>query len=175
MTTPAVPISVDPETGIWTTDGLPMLYMPRHFFINNHLVVESALGVEAYAGLLYDSGFKSAYQWCEAEAATHGLRGMEVFHHYLRRLSQRGWAQFDGRGIDPETGCGEVRVSHSCFVEQAGGRAGRKLCYMFAGWFTGALEWVGKDLGHDAKLQAAEEACAGEGHDRCRFAVRPAP
>ena len=31
---PQVPINVDPSTGVWTTDNLPMIYMPRHFFIN---------------------------------------------------------------------------------------------------------------------------------------------
>ncbi len=33
---PELPIEVDVETGVWTTDALPMLYVPRHFFINNH-------------------------------------------------------------------------------------------------------------------------------------------
>ncbi len=46
---PELPIEVDAETGVWTTDALPMLYVPRHFFINNHVAVEEALGVETYA------------------------------------------------------------------------------------------------------------------------------
>ncbi|MDX1465685.1 MAG: DUF5943 domain-containing protein, partial [Halomonas sp.] len=46
---PELPIDVDAETGVWTTDALPMLYVPRHFFINNHVAVEEALGVEKYA------------------------------------------------------------------------------------------------------------------------------
>ena len=37
--TPEMPILVDDETGVWSTDGLPMLYVPRHFFINNHVAV----------------------------------------------------------------------------------------------------------------------------------------
>lgn len=43
---PALPIEVDSETGVWTSDALPMLYVPRHFFINNHVAVEEALGAE---------------------------------------------------------------------------------------------------------------------------------
>ena len=43
MGSPEVPIDVDPETGIWRTDGLPMIYLPRHFLVNNHLAVEAAL------------------------------------------------------------------------------------------------------------------------------------
>ena len=38
------PIDVDADTGVWSTNGLPMLYVPRHFFINNHLAIEAALG-----------------------------------------------------------------------------------------------------------------------------------
>ncbi len=50
---PQLPIDVDPNTGVWTTDALPMLYVPRHFFTNNHVAVEEALGEEAYAEILY--------------------------------------------------------------------------------------------------------------------------
>lgn len=171
MAKPQVPIEVDPETGIWTTDGLAMLYVPRHFFVNNHLAVEAALGCETYAGSLYGAGYKSAYAWCEAEARTHDLAGMTVFHHYMKRLSQRGWGLFDGTAIDPANGSGRVRLEHSCFVEHQGCEAGRKLCYMCAGWFPGALDWVGRDLGW--ALTAEEVSCAGEGHDDCAFEVKP--
>ncbi|HLA31779.1 MAG TPA: DUF5943 domain-containing protein, partial [Pseudomonas sp.] len=46
MTThaPEMPIQVDDETGVWTTDALPMLYVPRHFFVNNHIGIEEVLG-----------------------------------------------------------------------------------------------------------------------------------
>src|SRR4051812_34754834 len=64
---PELPIEVDADTGVWTTDGLPMLYVPRHFFTNNHLAVEAALGRERYAEILYPAGYKSAYFWCEKE------------------------------------------------------------------------------------------------------------
>ena len=46
---PQLPISVDETTGIWTTDGLPMIYVPRHFFVNNHVEAEAAIGRETYA------------------------------------------------------------------------------------------------------------------------------
>ena len=43
---PEMPIEVDDETGVWTTDALPMLYVPRHFFVNNHMGSEEGLGAE---------------------------------------------------------------------------------------------------------------------------------
>ena len=49
---PEMPILVDDETGVWTTDALPMLYVPRHFFVNNHMGIEEEIGAERYAEIL---------------------------------------------------------------------------------------------------------------------------
>ncbi len=42
-----------------------MLYVPRHFFVNNHMGIEEVLGADAYAEILYKAGYKSAWHWCE--------------------------------------------------------------------------------------------------------------
>ena len=173
MAAPELPIEVDPETGVWTTDSLPMLYVPRHFFVNNHLGIEAELGPERYAEILYEAGYKSAWHWCEKEAAAHGLAGWDVFHHYMKRLSQRGWGLFSVLKTDEETGRVRVRLDNSAFVLQIGQDAGRKVCHMFTGWFPGSLEWVGRNLGHDWQLTAAEVQCAAEGHDHCIFETWP--
>ncbi len=113
---PQVPIEVDATSGVWTTDGLPMLYVPRHFFVNNHTAIESALGREKYAALLYDAGYKSAYFWCASESGTHALQGLAVFEHYLKRLSQRGWGQFSFQTVDARAGLADIRLDNSMFV-----------------------------------------------------------
>jgi hypothetical protein len=42
------------------------------------------------------AGQRSAYFWCEKEAAHHhGMSGVEVFRHYMRRITHLGWGQFD--------------------------------------------------------------------------------
>lgn len=41
---PQLPIEVDSETGVWTSDALPMLYVPRHFFVNNHMGIRRGAG-----------------------------------------------------------------------------------------------------------------------------------
>lgn len=174
MGAPALPIDVDEQTGVWSTDSLPMLYMPRHFFVNNHKAIEEALGREAYAKQLYRAGHKSAWHWCEKEAAAHGLSGETVFHHYMKRLSQRGWGLFSVEQLDMQQGAARVRVDNSAFVYEYGPDAGRRVCCMFAGWFPGSLEWVARDLGRPLKLKAAEVQCASEsGHDYCLFEVTP--
>lgn len=166
--TPQVPIEVAPDTGEWSVDGVPMILVPRHFFLNNHHAIESALGVEKYAELLFAAGHKSAYSWCEKEAKTHGLRGVEVFHHYMKRLSQRGWGQFTVESIDPETGRARVQVRHSVFATE---RKNAKACYMFRGWFPGALEFV---MSGKAKLISTETQCVADGHHAyCVFETSP--
>lgn len=169
---PKVPIRVDPETGIWTTDGLPMIYLPRHFYVNHHDAYAKALGREAHEKLLYSAGYKSAWQWCESEAVKHSLRGVAVFHHYMERISQRGWGQFTVETLDSTTGEGRVRLDHSIYVCHHGAMAGQRLCYAFAGWFPGALEWAARDIGTDWQLIASEVQCAGDGaHDHCAFEI----
>lgn len=170
-----LPIEVDEVTGVWTTDNLPMLYVPRHFFVNNHMAVEEALGADKYAEILFGAGYKSAWYWCDKEAETHGLSGAAVFHHYMKRLSQRGWGLFEAQTLDPGAGRARIHVFHSAFVYQYGKDAGRPVCYMFAGWFPGALNWVRQDLDlPELDLACAEIACGSDGHhDHCVFEVAP--
>ena len=175
MAQPQIPIDVDPDTGIWRTDGLPMIYLPRHFLVNMQKAIEAAIGPAAYRDILYASSDLSALQWCRAEAKTHGLTPVGTFRHYLKRLSQRGWAQFRVRSVDSATGRGIVEVRHSVFVAEAGPASGRKVCYMFRGWFCGALEWVATESGRSLALTAEEIQCAAEGgHDHCLFEIQPA-
>lgn len=171
---PEVPIRVDPETGIWTTDGLPMIYLPRHFYVNHHDAFAAALGKESYALILYEAGHKSAWQWCDKESVKHGLSGGAVFLHYMKRISQRGWGKFTVEELDAATGRARVRLDHSIYVRHHGSDAGSGLCYGFAGWFPGSLEWVGCNLGLKWNLTASETQCAADGfHDHCIFSIRP--
>ena len=170
---PQVPIEVDEATGGWSVDGVPMILVPRHFFVNNHVAVEAALGADKYADILFAAGHKSAYVWCEMEAKTHGLKGIEVFHHYMKRLSQRGWAQFTVESVEPASGRARVVVRNSVFVTGNTGDQ-HKTCYMFRGWFPGALEFVAASAGKKLKLTATEIQCAAEGrHDHCIFETAP--
>lgn len=171
---PELPIEVDSETGVWTTDALPMLYVPRHFFINNHLAVEQALGAEKYAEILYHAGYKSAWHWCEKEAELHGLADEAVFEHYMVRLSQRGWGRFITEEIDLDAGTARVRLEHSAFVYQLG-KVGRKVEYMFTGWFAGAMDQILNTRGSDLRTVAEQAQSAAEpGHDYGLFIVKPA-
>ncbi|PWW12643.1 4-vinyl reductase [Mangrovibacter plantisponsor] len=165
---PEMPINVDSETGVWTTDALPMLYVPRHFFVNNHMGIEEEIGAERYAAILYKAGYKSAFHWCEKEAELHGLSGAAVFEHYMKRLSQRGWGFFITESLDLEKGTARIRLEHSAFVYQYG-KVNRKVDYMFTGWFAGAMDQIAQSLGYSVRTQAVQTQSAAQ--EGCEFGI----
>jgi predicted hydrocarbon binding protein len=147
-----------------------MLYVPRHFFVNNHVAIEKALGRDVYARLLYEAGHKSAHSCCDKVSVTYDGQSLDVFRHYLTRLSQRGWGLFDFIEIDPLSASATVRLRHSSMVLGRPGEPG-KLCYMFSGWFAGAMDWVCGAQDIALRTHSEESSCQADGHDYCTFAL----
>jgi len=174
MGSPQVPIDVDPGTGIWRTDGLPMIYLPRHFLVNNHVAVEEALGRDTYRTILRAATEKSAIHWCQAESKTHALDHEATFRHYFKRLSQRGWGQFsvDRLEASGKPG-GSISLHNSVFALELRGRCQAPLCYMFEGFVTGAFGFLvrGAEPAEGAiSVSCVESFCAGDGvHRHCAF------
>jgi hypothetical protein len=170
MAGPEVPIDVDAATGIWRTDGLAMVYLPRHFLVNNHLAAEEALGFETYRGILRQATEKSALHWCRSESRTHGLSPDQTFRHYFKRLSQRGWGRFAIERLDTAAGRGLIDLEYSVFALESGPGVSRPVCYMFEGFMTGAFHYLMGDTPGPAMVQCYESYCAAMGqHDKCRF------
>lgn len=172
MAQPHVPIDVDPATGIWRTDGLPMIYLPRHFLVNLQQTIETAIGAGTYRDILYASSDLSALQWCWAEANTHGLAPADTFRHYLKRLSQRGYGQMAITALDEQAGSAEVVVRHSAFALGYGAATGRPVCYTFEGSFAGAMRYILEASGRAGVPRCTEVACAAAGAAECRFELR---
>ncbi len=170
MPAPEVPIDVEAETGIWRTDGMPMLYVPRHFLANLLRDTEAALGRDAFRAMLFGSAETSARQWCAAEQRTHGLSAADTFRHYLKRLSQRGYGRFAITRLDVAAGMAEVVVRNSAFALANPG-AGRPVCAMFEGSFAGGFRHVLADAGMDAAVTCEEVACLAAGAAECRFVL----
>lgn len=174
MGKPQVDIEVDDATGRWSVDALPMILVPQHFFLNYHYAVEAVLGPEKLEEVLRPAGHCSAYFWCEKEAAHHGMSGIEVFRHYMRRITQRGWGQFDILKVELATGIAQVRLRHSAMVDAAHPTSGRKVCYMFSAWLEGSLDYVAASAGLTQHWKAREIYCVAEGiNDHCLFEVSP--
>lgn len=170
MADPAVPIDVDPDSGIWRTDALPMVYLPRHFLVNNHRAVEAAMGIEPYRAILRDATETSALHWCQVQGRTYGLTPEQAFHHYFNRLSQRGWGQFAVEELDLERRRGRIGLAHSVFALEYGPGMDRPVCYMFEGFMIGAFRHVLGEDGVAARITCRETSCtAHDGGDLCHF------
>ncbi len=174
---PEVPIEGDDYSGPGSTDGQPIRYVPRRFPANDHAAIEASLGRGKYAEILYEAGYKSARHWCDKKARTHGLTRMAVFEHYLERLSRGGWGRFSFIQADEAGGCADIRLDYSDFILAQGEICAAKTCYIFAGWFAGAMDWVGEQTrdkgGTPLRTLCCEARCGAEGYDHCVFAVRP--
>lgn len=171
---PTVPISVDPDSGIWRVDGQPMVLIPRRYWVFVQMEIERQYGMEAGERLMLNATTRAARIWCEKEAETHNLLGVEVFRHYMQRISARGTGQFSIAEIDPSAGTAEIRVDHSIYVAEYGRDAGRNVCHAYGGAFVGGMEYVAASAGlGDIQLAADEVQCAANGADHCRFIVKP--
>ena len=169
-----VPVSVDPDTGVWTVDDMPMILVPRHFWMTVHSKMEKRYGVEENASLLFDSSCSAAFTWCEMQAREHSLSGTEVFHHYMEQRSRRGWGRCTVEFLDAAAGNARIRMTNSAYVYAFGPDAGRNVCYMFNGSLSGGMEYVTCDLGDRRKMRCKELQCAANGATECLFEVRPA-
>jgi len=173
MPAPEIPIEVDLATGHWITDGVPMIYTPLAFFVNIQKAVEDAIGVAGYRERLYAAAYDATRQWCGTQAGLHGISESAVFHHYLDRLSRRGWGRFSLVEADWRAGTARARLEHSA-IAAGYGKAGRRVCYMFDGAFAAASDWVGDSIGHPRRSTCHEIRCAAEdGSDFCMFEVTP--
>lgn len=173
MPAPDVSIEVDGKTGHWITDGAPMIYTPRALFVNIQKAVEDAIGIEGYRERLYRAAYDATYGWCGVQAELHGIAGLDVFHHYLDRLSKRGWGNFLMIEADAGAGVAHARLDHSA-IAAGFGKEGRRVCYMFDGAFAAAMDWVGDDTGRGYRTSCIESQCAAEqGRDHCVFEVGP--
>jgi hypothetical protein len=171
MAAPEVPIDVDPDTGIWRTDGMPMIYLPRHFLVNLLKTMEGEVGSARFRELFYGSAELSARQWCAAEARTHGLSPLATFHHYLRRMGSRGHGRFELTRLDRDARRAEVVARNSAIALGYGPQTGRKVCAILEGSFAGGLGHVLEGEGIAGKPDCVEVACLAEGHPECRFAL----
>jgi len=169
---PEVEIDVDEETGVWRTDGLPMLYIPRHFMVNVHNGIEAALGREHYRRVLADTGHRSAYYWCKSQAEEYNISGVRVVEHYLQRLSVRGWGQFHLEKLELDAPRLTIILKNSIYVLAREEKSAQPVCYMFEGFFTGAMQYLTEANNLEPKdLICREVACQSMGFDHCIFEV----
>lgn len=170
---PKVKIDVDEKTGVWETDGLPMIYVPRHFMINVHDAVERALGLAAYKQVLDQAGANAAYFWCKKQVEGGHSDGVQVFEHYLERLTARGWGQFKIEEIAPQSGAATITLKNSVYVLGSAPNAQHPVCYMFEGFFVGGMKYLAEQRGLGfATIECREVQCEAMGFEHCTFELK---
>lgn len=170
---PKINIDVDPETGVWSSDGLSMIYAPRHWIVGIHKDVETAVGRNAYLQLMYQTGYGAAQHWCDQQSKLFGLSGLDLFRHYLGKSSDRGLANFSLLLADLEGGRIEIGLRNSCYVLHhrqfsQGKPSSATECFAFTGSFTGAADWIARDQGIEHRFIGRERECAAQtGREAC--------
>lgn len=167
MSAPEVPIEVDEATGVWRSNGLPMILLPRHFMVN----IWRELAGGACEESLREAGRRSAAEWCRKEAERTGEDAPAVVRAYFASLSRRGWGRFEVQALDGRHGVARLHVYHSAFV--ADGRAEPPACGFFAAWLEGAMAWLASAEGRSWLPEAVERHCAAASGDFCELEARP--
>ena len=98
--------------------------------------------------------------WCAHQSQVFGLTGADLFSHYMRSGSKRGYGKMTPELIDIDSGKARVRVDNSVFVTEMGTNVGRSVCYMFEGAFAGGLASASRTVGLDAEWTADEATLA---------------
>ncbi|WP_031466566.1 4-vinyl reductase [Sciscionella sediminilitoris] len=165
-----VPVTVDPENGRWSVEGIPMVLVPRHMITNNLAAAEERLGHNGSANLIRDAGYRSAQQWCTQQRGFHGFSPDRVVAHYLEQLGNRGWGRFR---IEEHTG-ERIRVTlrHSALADRTTGN-GTGTCYMFAAWLEGAFDFAAAETGRPRWFAFTETGCRSTGAPHCTFHGKP--
>lgn len=162
-----VDVKFDEATGGWNVDGLPVLLVPRHFYVNIQKALEQGLGEAQTRKLLWDAGYGSAETWCQQQQQVWGFTGAALFSHYMQSASRRGYGILTPQLIDIPGGRAKVRLDNSAYVAEFGAEAGRNVCYMFEGVVAGGMAAVSKTLGFEGEWTAREVQCAAHGATHC--------
>ena len=85
-----------------------MILVPQHFFLNNHFAIEAVLGPERLAEVLRPAGYRSAYYWCEKEAAHHRSAG-SMSSNTTCDVSRSADGPVQAHDIDLDAGRARVR------------------------------------------------------------------
>jgi|ERR1700728_584174 len=176
MTSPQVPLVVDDATGVWSSDGQPMILIPRRFFVFLQMEAEKLFGLEGAQDLYDAASRRGARIWCENEARRSDSSGREIFTRYLNRVSSRGMGRFTLLTLDAAQCAATVEFDQSIFVAEYGPNQGRCVCYSFSAALAGAMDYLRADQSPSDMVPSAREVhCQSNGSALCRFEVTATP
>lgn len=152
--------------------SVPMLLMPRWFFVAIKKQVETLAGREVSRKVYYEAGYEGATKWAKTQMKELGLTGRAVMEQYLGSASVRGWGRVEILEFDAERAYGRFRIHHSAVAEEAG-RQGEMVCDHLPGSLAGAFQAILDHSGKKRKVMGRETKCLSKGDTWCEFLVEP--
>ena len=151
-------------------ESVPMLLMPRWFFVAIKKQVESLAGKEISKKVYYEAGYEGASKWAQTQMKEAGLSGRAVIEQYLASASVRGWGRFEILDFDQERGYGKFRIHHSAVAEETG-LVKETVCDHLPGSIAGAFQTILDHARVARKVQGREVKCISNGDSFCEFVV----
>jgi len=153
-------------------DSVPMVLMPRWFFVAIKRQVEELCDPETARQVYYRAGWEGATKWVQVQMDQAGLSGRAVLEQYMNSASLRGWGRLKITEYDEAAARVVVTLANSAVAEESG-QTGRAVCDHLPGSIAGAFNAILERAGCPKKLTGREINCLAKGDDRCEFEVGP--
>jgi predicted hydrocarbon binding protein len=153
-------------------DSVPMVLMPRWFFVAIKRQVEELCAPETARQVYYRAGWEGATKWVQAQMDQAGLSGRDVLEQYMNSASLRGWGKLKVTEYDEDAARVVVTLANSAVAEEIG-QTDRAVCDHLPGSIAGAFHAILQRAGRPKKLSGRETNCLAKGDDHCRFEVGP--
>jgi predicted hydrocarbon binding protein len=151
---------------------VPMVLMPRWFFVAIKKQVETLSGEEISKQVYYNAGYEGATLWSQTQIKEAGLSGIAIMEQYLGSASLRGWGRFTILSFEIDEGKGRFRIDNSAVAVETGYRE-KTVCDHLPGSLAGAFQAILDHAGKTLKVIGREIKCKCQGDPWCEFIVEP--
>jgi len=159
------------ENNCLKLDTVPMILMPRWFFVGIMKRVVTEAGPDIASKIYYAAGYEGAYNWSKVQIEK-GLKGLDIIEQYLGSMTHRGWGRFEILNFDEERGKGNFRLHNSALALERG-RTGESICLWVPGAMSGSMQAILEQHGSELKVHGRETQCLSAGQPFCEFIVEP--
>jgi len=153
-------------------DTVPMVLMPRWFFVAIKKQVEELSGDDISKQVYYNAGYEGATLWARTQIKEAGLSGKAIMEQYLGSASMRGWGRFTIMSFEMDEGKGHFQLYNSAVAEETGNSV-RTVCDHLPGSLAGAFQAILDHGGKTLKVIGRETKCMSQGNQWCEFIVEP--
>lgn len=168
----AAKLNLTPEHRLML-ESVPMVLMPRWFFVAIKQQLEKLCDVETARKVFYQAGWEGATKWANEQMTRNGLDGRAVMEQYMTSASLRGWGDLKITDYNESTTRVTVTLTNSAVAEETG-QVGRTVCDHLPGSIAGAMQTILENTGQHQKMIGRETKCVAKGDTHCEFEIGPA-